>query len=137
MLGYRQGRLLWLGTSGARLDDLLVWLPCRLVALSLPLTAGTGPAGCFRLMAVALRDGKPDPSPNAGVSQAVYAHTTGVQLGGLNRYGDQLKAKPLLAADCPPPNPAAVERMLQLTLRLEWIWLFTGLGAGGLIGVAS
>jgi adenosylcobinamide-phosphate synthase len=137
MLGYRQGRLLWLGTSGARLDDLLVWLPCRLVALSLPLTAGTGPAGCFRLMTVALRDGKPDPSPNAGVSQAVYAHTTGVQLGGLNRYGDQLKAKPLLAAGCPPPNRPAVERMLQLTLRLEWIWLFMGLGAGGLIGVAS
>ena len=137
MLGYRQGRLLWLGTAGARLDDLLVWLPCRLVALSLPLAAGTGPAGCLKLAVVALQDGNPDPSPNAGVSQAAYAHATGVQLGGLNRYSDQLKAKPLLAAGCPPPDRPAVERMLRLSLRLEWIWLFTGLVAGGLIGIAS
>ena len=40
MLGYRRGKLVWLGTAGARLDDLLVWLPCRLVALSLPLASG-------------------------------------------------------------------------------------------------
>jgi adenosylcobinamide-phosphate synthase len=40
MLGYRRGRLRWLGTAGAKLDDLLTWLPCRLVALSLPLAAG-------------------------------------------------------------------------------------------------
>ena len=137
MLGYRRGRLLWLGTAGARLDDLLVWLPCRLVALSLPLAAGTGPIGCLKLAAVALQDGNPDPSPNAGVSQAAYAHAAGVQLGGLNRYGDQLKAKPLLAASCPPPDRPAVERMLRLSLRLEWIWLFTSLVAGGLIGIAS
>jgi adenosylcobinamide-phosphate synthase len=123
MLGYRQGKLVWLGTAGARLDDLLVWLPCRLVALSLPLAAGAGPGGWLRGLAAALRDGAPDPSPNAGVSQAAYAHAAGVQLGGLNRYGDQLKAKPLLAAGQPLPNAASVERMLALTGRLELLWL--------------
>jgi len=137
MLGYRQGRLLWLGTAGARLDDLLVWLPCRLVALSLPLAAGAGPGGCFRGLASALRDGAPDPSPNAGVSQAAYAHAAGVQLGGLNRYGDQLKAKPLLAAGSPLPNPAAVERMLRLSLRLELLWLLAGLTVGIAISAAG
>ena len=137
MLGYRQGTLRWLGTAGARLDDLLVWLPCRLVALSLPLAAGGGPGGCRRLLALALRDGAPDPSPNAGVSQAAYAHATGVQLGGLNRYGDQLKPKPLLAEGFPPPSPASVARMLKLSLRLEGLWLLTGLGVGWLIGAAQ
>jgi adenosylcobinamide-phosphate synthase len=127
MLGYRQGRLLWLGTAGARLDDLLVWLPCRLVALSLPLAAGAGPDGWLRGLAAALRDGAPDPSPNAGVSQAAYAHVAGVQLGGLNRYGDQLKAKPLLGKNNPPADKAAVEHMIQLTLRLEGIWLLFAL----------
>ena len=111
MLGYRRGRLRWLGTAGARLDDLLVWLPCRLVALSL---GQLGPA---------LRDGAPDPSPNAGVSQAAYAHAVGVQLGGLNRYGGEQRAKPLLAAGSPPPDAAAVRRMLQLTRRLQLMWL--------------
>jgi adenosylcobinamide-phosphate synthase len=137
MLGYRRGRLRWLGTAGARLDDLLVWLPCRLVALSLPLATGQGVNGCARLWRLARRDGAPDPSPNAGLSQAAYAHCTGVQLGGLNHYGDQAKAKPLLAAGQPLPTASSVERMLQLTGRLELLWLLPitalaiGVGVGG------
>ena len=137
MLGYRHGRLRWLGTAGARLDDLLVWLPCRLVALSLPLAAGMEPARSWRLFQAARRDGAPDPSPNAGVSQAIYAQVLGMQLGGTNRYGDQLKGKPLLAAGGAAPSAAGVERMLQLSRRLELCWLLAGLilmgGAGATV----
>jgi adenosylcobinamide-phosphate synthase len=129
MLGYRRGRLQWLGTAGARLDDALVWLPCRLVALTLPLVAGCNPHQTWRLQAAARRDGAPDPSPNAGVSQAIYAHVVGVQLGGMNRYGDQLKAKPILAAGCSAPTAESVAQMLQLTLRLELLWLAAALAA--------
>ena len=69
MLGYRRGRLQWLGTAGARLDDLLTWLP-----------AGYCPQlGPIR---PALRDGASDPSPNAGVSQAAYAHALAYSSAG-------------------------------------------------------
>ena len=122
MLGYRQGRLLWLGTAGAKLDDLLTWLPCRLVALSLPLAVGR-PGRCLGLLQQALKDGKPDPSPNAGVSQAAYAQLLGVQLGGWNRYAEQLRAKPLLARGCPAPTASSVVAILELTRRLEALWL--------------
>ena len=131
MLGYRKGRLRWLGTAGARLDDLLVWLPCRLVALSLPLAAGMGLQRSWQLCRAALRDGALDPSPNAGVSQAIYAQVLGIQLGGTNRYGDQLKSKPLLAAGGAAPSAAGVERMLQLSRGLELCWLLTGLILAG------
>ena len=127
MLGYRRGRLRWLGTAGARLDDLLVWLPCRLVALTLPLAAGIGPARSWTLLRAALRDGAPDPSPNAGVSQAIYAWVLGIRLGGTNRYGDQLRSKPLLAAAGSAATAASVEQMLQLSRRLELWWLLAGL----------
>ncbi|WP_409995489.1 adenosylcobinamide-phosphate synthase CbiB [Cyanobium sp. BA5m-21] len=122
MLGYRRGRLRWLGTAGARLDDLLVWLPCRLVAVSLPLAAGQ-PGRSLEVLAAARRDGAADPSPNAGLSQAAYAHVAGVQLGGSNSYGGQMHRKPLLAAGLPAPDQAAVLQMLQLNRRLELIWL--------------
>ena len=131
MLGYRRGRLRWLGTAGARLDDLLVWLPCRLVALSLPLAAGK-PKRCCGVLAAARRDGASDPSPNAGLSQAAYAHVTGVQLGGRNSYGGQIRHKPLLAAGLPAPDQAAVLQMLQLNRRLELLWL-TAAAAGSFI----
>jgi len=129
MLGYRRGRLRWLGTAGAKLDDLLTWLPCRLVALSLPLAAGR-PGRCFGLLRQALADGKPDPSPNAGVSQAAYAQLLGIQLGGWNRYGDQLRAKPLLARGCPAPTASSVVAILELSRRLEAIWLALAAAAG-------
>jgi adenosylcobinamide-phosphate synthase len=122
MLGYRHGRLRWLGTAGAKLDDLLTWLPCRLVALSLPLAA-VKPGRCLGLLQQALKDGKPDPSPNAGVSQAAYAQLLGIQLGGWNRYGDQLRAKPLLARGCPAPTASSVVAILELSRRLEALWL--------------
>ena len=131
MLGYRRGRLRWLGTAGARLDDLLVWLPCRLVAVSLPLAAGQ-PDRCLGVLAAARRDGDADPSPNAGLSQAAYAHVSGVQLGGSNSYGGQISSKPLLGAGLPAPDQTAVLQMLQLNWRLELIWL-TAAAAGAFI----
>jgi adenosylcobinamide-phosphate synthase len=122
MLGYRRGRLRWLGTAGARLDDALTWLPCRLVALSLPWAAGR-PWACGRWFQAALRDGAADPSPNAGVSQAAYAHAAAVRLGGVNRYADGLRRKPVLAAGRPPADQEAVKRIMGLSDRLEVLWL--------------
>ncbi|MEB3322660.1 MAG: adenosylcobinamide-phosphate synthase CbiB [Synechococcaceae cyanobacterium] len=122
MLGYRRGRLRWLGTAGARLDDALTWLPCRLVALSLPVASG-GLREVPRRFRSALREGRTDPSPNAGVSQAAYAQAAGVRLGGRNRYGGEERSKPILGAGNPPVDREAVERILRLTARLEGLWL--------------
>jgi adenosylcobinamide-phosphate synthase len=85
------------------------------------------------LFRAALRDGRPDPSPNAGVSQAAYAHAVGVRLGGVNRYGGVERAKPILAAEGRAPRQEDVERMLVLTTRLEILWL----GAAGSLAVAA
>ncbi len=133
MLGYRQGRLRWLGTAGARLDDLLTWPPCRLVALSLPLVAAS-PLNLPRLVRRALAEGGADPSPNAGVSQAVYALVARVRLGGVNRYGGRIRRKPVLAAECPPADARAVERILTFTTRLELAWIVAG---GALVAASS
>lgn len=133
MLGYRRGTLRWLGTAGARLDDLLVWLPCRLVTFSLPFVQASTARRALPLARRALLEGKPDPSPNAGVSQAIYAQCLGIQLGGVNRYGDQSTCKPLLAAGAQAPEPADVERLLALSRRLEGLWLLLALLVGAAV----
>ena len=122
MLGYRRGRLRWLGTAGARLDDLLTWLPCRLVMLSLPMVSKPlwqWPATVIK----AESEGRHDASPNAGRSEAIYAHCAGVQLGGRNRYGDRWVDKPVLGIDYPSADPKSVIRILGLTRRLELFWI--------------
>jgi adenosylcobinamide-phosphate synthase len=122
MLGYRRGRLRWLGTAGARLDDVLTWLPARLVAFTLPLVTGR-PWRLGSDARRALRQGAPDPSPNAGVSQAAYALAVGVRLGGMNRYADGWRQKPVVGEGPRGADREAVQEMLRLTLRLEVLWL--------------
>lgn len=130
MLGYHDGRLRWLGTAGARLDDCLVWPACRLVAITLPLSGGRW-RHWKRLVGSAGRDGRLDPSPNAGLSQAIYARVIGVQLGGTNRYGGQIKVKPTLGAGGRRHlAPTDVQRILLLTKRLLLLWLLTAVGIG-------
>ena len=119
MVGYRQGTLRWLGTAAARLEDGMVWLPCRLAVLSLGLMMGRP----WWLLAVARREGAADLSPNASVSMAAYAHAVGVKLGGRNRYGREERDKPLLGAGHPEPRPASVAAMVQLTRRGLVLWL--------------
>ena len=122
MLGYRTGRLRWLGTAGARLDDLLTWPPCRLVMLTLPLVCKPWTRWA-ELVRAAERDGAADPSPNAGRSEAIYAHCIGIKLGGENRYGERRVEKPVLAADQPPANHSGVKAVLMASDRLEMLWL--------------
>ena len=66
-----------------------------------------------------------DPSPNAGRSEAIYAHCAGVQLGGRNRYGDTWITKPVLKAGGSEACPQSVETILNLSKRLEIVWLIT------------
>ena len=122
MLGYRRGKLRWLGTAGARLDDLLTWLPCRLVMLTLPLVSRSW-LQWSALVSSAESEGRHDASPNAGRSEAIYAHCAGVQLGGRNRYGDRWVDKPLLGADHPKADPQGINSILALTGRLELLWI--------------
>ena len=122
MLGYRQGTLRWLGTAGAKLDDWLTWIPCRLVMMTLPLVSRPW-RQLPSLIIAAEREGSMDPSPNAGRSEAIFAHCAGVQLGGRNRYGDRFVTKPTLASDQAPANRTGVTKILALTARLELLWL--------------
>ena len=122
MLGYRTGRLRWLGTAGARLDDLLTWLPCRLVMLTLPIVCPPWTRWAQRVQA-AEQDGATDPSPNAGRSEAIYAHCIGIQLGGENRYRERLVQKPVLGAGQPTANAYLVKGVLNASGRLEILWL--------------
>ena len=117
MLGYRKGRLRWLGTAGARLDDLLTWLPCRLVMLTLPLVSQ--PIGQWAALVMAAEhDGQHDPSPNAGRSEAIYAHCAEVQLGGRNRYGTRWIDKPLLGNGFHGASEQSVATILNLSRKI-------------------
>lgn len=86
MVGYRAGRLEFLGKAAARLDDAVNWLPARLSALAI--VAGSGLAGedargALRVMA---QDHRRTASPNAGWTMAAMAGALGIALERAGAY---------------------------------------------------
>ncbi len=122
MIGYKYGKMRWLGKAGARLDDILTWLPSRLVLLTLPLVSKSILKLPY-LVKLAWIDGSKDISPNAGISEAIFAYCADVSMGGNNKYKGHIIIKPKLAQNYPEANIQSIKRVLKLTLRLEILWL--------------
>ena len=123
MIGYKRGTLKWLGTAGARLDDFLTWIPCRIVFLTLPIVNRNW-LDIPRVLYLARREGLKDSSPNAGLSQAIYAHCLNIKMGGLNTYQGKLLHKPVMAKMSPIASKTSIKEILKATLKLEIFWLF-------------
>ncbi len=124
MLGYRVGKLKWLGTFGARLDDVLTWIPCRIVVFTLPFISKP----LHKIPGIinnAFIDGRKDPSPNSGLSESIFAYCCGITMGGLNVYQGKEKLKPKIASHEPKPSIRSIEKLLNLILNLELFWLAT------------
>jgi adenosylcobinamide-phosphate synthase len=119
MVGYRREPYSDLGWFSAQLEDRLTWVPCRLTVLTLSLFSGRP----LQVLAICLRDGVRDPSPNSGWSEAVYAGILKVQLGGKNTYQGKVKEKPLLGDDLEPISIAKIELALALTRYCFLTWL--------------
>jgi adenosylcobinamide-phosphate synthase len=119
MVGYRQEPYTDLGWFGAKLEDCLTWLPCRLTVITL---------GAIALMPQKVwrdcrRDAVKDPSPNSGWSECAYATILGVQLGGTNYYQGVAKFKPLLGESIYPITSKTIDRAFRLTRYSFLIWL--------------
>ncbi len=122
MLGYKEGKLKWLGFTGAKLDDLMVWIPSRIVLITLPFCCKTKQS-IFKTIRDSWQDGINDNSPNSGISEAVFAYCAGVRMGGINYYKGQQKIKPIIAKSYPIANINSVKKILSLSLRLELAWI--------------
>lgn len=94
--GYKDERYIHFGWASARLDDVVNYIPARLTAPLIALSAailGLRPLEALRIL---LRDGRLHESPNSGLSEAAVAGAMGVQLGGVNYYAGERSEHPLM-----------------------------------------
>ena len=122
MIGYKVGKLKWLGFTGAKLDDLMVWIPSRIVLITLPFCCKPKQS-IFKTIKDAWKDGIIDSSPNSGISEAIFAYCAEVKMGGVNYYKGQKRLKPIIANTYPKASINSVRKILGLSLRLELVWL--------------
>ena len=117
MWGYRTTRFAQFGWAAARLDDVLNYLPARLVALTYALCGRTRQAlDCWR------RQAPQWDSPNAGPVMAAGAGALNVSLGGAAVYHGATHQRPSLGAG---PQAVAVDiaRAMRLVRQGVLLWL--------------
>ena len=119
MIGHLDDRYRWFGWASARLDDLANFLPSRITACLLVLSAGIASRSWSAMQhtwQILLRDGGRHPSPNSGHPEAAIAGALGVQLGGINYYGGLPIERPYLGDPNQPLTRAHIGRALTLML---------------------
>lgn len=124
MWGYRNERFERFGWAAAKIDDVLNYVPARLVALTYALLGRTATAlRCWR------RQAPQWDSPNAGPVMAAGAGALQVQLGGAAIYHGVEELRPQLGEGA-PAQARDIERALNLVYLGVLLWL-VGLVIGG------
>lgn len=127
MWGYRNARFERFGWAAARIDDLLNYIPARLVALTYAVLGKTALAlQCWRQQAP-LWD-----SPNAGPVMAAGAGALGVQLGGPAIYHGELHERPHLG-EGEPACAADIQRGMDLVRQGVMLWVAVLIVGGWLL----
>jgi adenosylcobinamide-phosphate synthase len=96
MFGYKNERYFYFGRAAARLDDVANYLPARLRAALVTLSAFVLRMPWKESVQVVVRYASLQPSPNAGFPEAAYAGALRVRLGGTNFYDGCLVHKPYI-----------------------------------------
>ncbi|WP_324730813.1 adenosylcobinamide-phosphate synthase CbiB [Pseudomonas paeninsulae] len=117
MWGYRNPRFERFGWAAAKIDDVLNYLPARLVALTYALLGKTALAlRCWQ------RQAPQWDSPNAGPVMAAGAGALGVSLGGAAEYHGELHPRAQLGQG-PPARARDIERAINLVYAGVLLWL--------------
>jgi adenosylcobinamide-phosphate synthase len=96
MVGYKNEKYIRFGWAAARLDDIANYIPARITAALIVITAAGMRLQWRKALAAVWRDAGLQPSPNSGYPEAALAGALGVQLGGMNYYLGRPSRKPLL-----------------------------------------
>lgn len=113
MIGYKNARFYAFGWAAAKFDDLLNYIPARLTALLLCITAMQNGNG-VRAARCMLRDAKSHASPNAGWPEAAMAGALNIWLAGPRAYGRRIRHADKLNPAGNLANPADIGRSLHL-----------------------
>lgn len=86
MVGYKNEKYEHLGWASARLDDIANWIPARLTAGLVAISAAMLSLPWRKSIAIVRRDARKHPSPNSGFPESAVAGALGIRLGGENSY---------------------------------------------------
>ena len=96
MIGYRNDKYCYLGTAAARLDDIVNFIPARISAVFMIVSAFILRLDYKNALRIFKRDRYKHKSPNSAQTEAVCAGAINVELAGHAYYFGKLYVKPVI-----------------------------------------
>ena len=122
MIGYRYDYFRYLGFFSAKIEDIFTFVPSRLVLITLPLVS-TKVNQYISIIKKSYLDGKKYDSPNAGISEAIFAYISGIKLGGKSKYKNEIIEKPIINETGDNCTEEKIKLICQLITRLQFLWI--------------
>jgi adenosylcobinamide-phosphate synthase len=125
MVGYKTPEFLRLGWAGARMDDLMNFIPARLSLIILFGGAWFSGLKALEGLRVAMRDRLKHDSPNSAHAESFAAGALGINLGGSTRYPEGLRDRPWLGDGAGSPGPGHIRQAARLLRYSAWMTMVT------------
>jgi adenosylcobinamide-phosphate synthase len=122
MIGYKYDYFRYLGFFSAKIEDIFTFVPSRLVLITLPLV-GSEFNKYISIIKKSYLDGKKYDSPNAGISEAIFAYISDIKLGGKSKYKNEIIEKPIINPTGDNCTGEKIKLICQLILRLQFLWI--------------
>ena len=131
MIGYLDEKYRDVGRFAAKADDVWNYVPARITALAMCLSAFPLGLDGRRAFHTVRRDHANHLSPNCAWSEAAAAGALGVRLGGDHTYFGRLVRKPTIGDDVRPPEGEDIRRVNRL------MFASAGIVLAGIVGIAA
>ncbi len=134
MIGYLDEKYRDVGWFAAKADDAWHFVPARITALLMCLSAFPLGLDGKRAFATVRRDHANHLSPNCAWSESAAAGALGVRLGGDHEYFGKVVHKPTIGDDVRPPEGADIRRINRLMFASAGLMLALIAGIAALAG---
>lgn len=128
MVGYKNETYMQFGWAAAKLDDIVNWIPSRLSALLMILSAYLLQMDGSRAWKIWRRDRRKHASPNSAQTESVCAGALGVALAGDAVYFGKTVKKPIIGDAIRDIEPKDIQRANRLMYSSEILLLIVGIG---------
>lgn len=123
MVGYQNEQYLHFGRAAAKLDDAVNYLPARLAALLLILSAGLTGGSLSGAWRIWRRDRRRHASPNSAQTESAMAGALGVQLAGPASYFGVVHPKPTIGDALREVEPGDIRRANRMLYAASFLCL--------------
>ena len=124
MIGYKSDKYIAFGMVAARTDDVFNFIPARITAALIILTAlilRFDSKNAFRSIK---RDARKHPSPNSGYAEAGVAGALGVRLGGTNYYGGIKSFRSYMGEEREKLAPVHIQQTISIMYLVTGFFVF-------------